>query len=181
MTDYGSKAWTWDTEFRSDGGAWGNMGYAPGDGDSFVNSGNGIWWGCPPAGLTEQLKHSDTGVTTGEEDPNAYMIFDWKAGLITSYDAAGKQIRQGKFEIQNWGNGERTIATVDGSQNQWALGKLHTDPGSILFPFKINGGGETPTDFEIMQMNGDHLKLIYAAPGTAAWSEATWWAFKAKK
>ena len=82
---------------------------------------------------------------------------------------------------QNWGNGERTIASVDGSQNQWALGKLHTAPGSILFPFKINGGGETPTDFEIMQMNGDHLKLIYAAPGTGAWSEATWWAFKAKK
>lgn len=183
LTDYGSKAWTWDTEFRSDGGAWGNMGYAPGDGDSFVNSGNGIWWGCPPADLTGQLEHSDTHNATGEEDPNAYMTFDWKAGLITSYDAAGKQIRQGKFEIQNWGNGERTIATVDGSQNQWALGKLHTDPGSILWPFRINNKGTdpTPTDFEILQLNSDHLKLIYAAPGTAAWGEATWWAFKAKK
>ena len=113
------------------------------------------------------------------------MTFDWKAGLITSYDAAGKQIRQGKFEIQNWGNGERTIATVDGSQNQWALGKLHTDPGSILWPFQINSekhdNVKCPTDFEIMQLDANHLKLIYAAPGTAAWSEATWWAFKAKK
>lgn len=181
LNNFGTKAWTWDTEFRSDGGAWGNLGYAPGDGDSFAKDGNGIWWGCPPADLTDQLKHSDTGVATGEEDPNAYMTFDWKSGVVTSYDAAGKQIRQGKYEIQNWGNGERTIATVDGSQAKWALGNLHTDAGSILFPFKINGGGEKPTDFEIMQLDANHLKLIYAAPGTAAWGEATWWAFKAKK
>lgn len=181
LNNFGTKAWTWDTEFRGDGGAWGNLGYAPGDGDSFANSGNGIWFACPPADLTGQLQHSDTGVATGEEDPNAYMTFDWKTGVVTSYDAAGKQIRQGKYEIQNWGNGERTIATVDGSQAKWALGNLHTDAGSILFPFKINGGGEKPTDFEIMQLDANHLKLIYAAPGTSAWGEATWWAFKAKK
>ena len=46
---------------------------------------------------------------------------------------------------------------------------------------KINGEGEKPTDFEIMQLDANHLKLIYAAPGTAGWGEATWWAFKAKK
>ena len=178
---YGKKIWKWDTEFRSDGGAWGNLGYAPGDGDSFCNDGNGIWWGCPPADLTGQLQHSDTGVATGEEDPNAYMTFDWKTATVTSFDGSGKQIRQGKYEIQNWGMGERTIASVDGSQTKWALGNLHTDAGSILFPFKINGGGEKPTDFEIMQLDANHLKLIYAAPGTAGWGEATWWAFKAKK
>ena len=32
---YGKKIWKWDTEFRSDGGAWGNLGYAPADGDRF--------------------------------------------------------------------------------------------------------------------------------------------------
>ena len=47
--------------------------------------------------------------------------------------------------------------------------------------WKINGGGEKPTDFEIMQADENHLKLIYAAPGTGGWGEATWWAFKKKQ
>ena len=108
------------------------------------------------------------------------MTFDVNKGLVTSYNKDGNQIRQGKFEIQKWDKGKRHLATVDGSQPTWALGKLHTDAGSILWPFKINGNGEKPTDFEIMQLNGDHLKLIYAAPNTGGWGEATWWAFKKK-
>ena len=176
---YGSKIWKWDTEFRTDGGAWGNLGYT--DGNFLSGSGDGLWWGCPPAGLTDQMKHSDTGTPIGEEDPNAYMTFSLTDGTVTSYAANGTQIRKGKFEIQNWGNGKRSIASVDGSVPNWALGNLHTDAGSILFPFKINGGGEKPTDFEIMELNGNHLKLIYAPEGTASWGEATWWAFKAKK
>lgn len=179
LTNYTEKSWTWDTEFRG-GPVWGNLGYAPGDGNSFVNDGNGIWWGATPAELTGQLNHSDTGVATGEEDAGAYMTFNYEKGTVQSFAANGSQIRSGKFEIQNWGKGERNIPSVDGSQAAWALGNLHTDAGSILFPFKINGGGEKPTDFEIMQLDGDHLKLIYVAPGTASWSEATWWAFKKK-
>ena len=35
---YGKKVWKWDTSFRADGAAWGNMGYAPGDGESFVTA-----------------------------------------------------------------------------------------------------------------------------------------------
>ena len=181
LTNFGTKQWTWDTDWRSDGGAWGNMGYAGGSGDGFSENGDNIWWGCTPAGLAEQLSHSDTGVTTGEEDANAYMTFDWKTGVVTSYDGSGKQIRQGKFAIQNWANGNRTVASVDGSQEKWSYGTLHTDAGSILFPFMINGNGTKPTDFEIMQLDSEHLKLIYAPSGTSAWSEATWWAFKAKK
>lgn len=181
LTNFGTKAWTWDTDWRSDGGTWGNLGYAPGDGDSFVNDGNGIWFACPPADLTGQLQHSDTGVATGEEDPNAYMTFDWKTGKVTTYAADGNQIRQGNFSISAWDNGNRSFASVDGSQSAWSLGTLTTDAGSILWPFKINGGGEKPTDFEIMQLNSDNFKLIYVAPGTGSWTEATWWAFKAKK
>jgi len=180
LTDFGAKSWTWDTEFRGDGGAWGNMGYAPGEGSTFAKDGNGIWWGCPPADLTGQLGHSNTGEATGEEDPNAYMTFDWKAGTIKSYDANGTEIRSGKFEIKNWGMGERTQPTVDGSQASWAYGTLSTTAGSILFPFQINSGGNLPTDFEILQADNEHLKLVYAAPGTGSWSEATWWAFKKK-
>ena len=180
LTDYDKKSWTWDTDWRGDGGAWGNLGYAPGEGDTFAKDGNGIWWACPPADLADQLGHSDTGAATGEEDPNAYMTFDWNAGTVKSYDASGAEIRSGKFEITNWGNGERTQATVDGSVAEWALGTLNTDAGAILFPFQINGGGNKPTTFEIMQLDDDHLKLIYAAPGTGGWAEATWWAFKKK-
>ena len=180
LTNYGEKSWTWDTSFRSDGGAWGNLGYAPGDGESFVNDGNGIWWGCPPNDLTGQLQHSDTNAATGEEDAAAFMTFNYDKGTVTTFAGNGTQIRSGKFELQDWGKGARTIASVDGSQSAWALGKLHTDAGSILFPFKINGGGEKPTDFEVMQLDGNHMKLIYAAPGTGSWGEATWWAFKKK-
>ena len=180
LTNFSTKDWTWDTEFRGDGAVWGNMGYAPGDGASFVTGGNGIWWGATPEQLTGQLQHSDTGVETGEESADAYMTFDWKNGTVTSYSGTGSKIRGGKFEITNWGMGKRTQPTVDGSQKDWAYGTLNTDAGSILWPFKINGGGEKPTAFEIMQCDNDHLKLIYAAPGTGGWGEATWWAFKKK-
>ncbi len=180
LTNYSEKSWTWDGNWRGDGAVWGNLGYAPGGGDTFVNDGNGIWWGCPPADLTGQLGHSDTGVATGEEDANAYMTFNYDKNTVTTYDGNGNQIRSGKFEITQWGKGARTIPSVDGSQAAWAQGVLHTDAGSILFPFKINGGGEKPTDFEIMQLDGSKMKLIYAAPGTGSWSEATWWAFKKK-
>ena len=175
LTGYDTKAWTWDTEFREDGAVWGNLGYAAGDDWS-----SGIWWGAKPAELTGQMQHSDTGAATGEESADAYMTFDWKTGAVKSYDGSGAEIRSGKFEIPAWYMGEKGQASVDGSVAKWAYGTLHTDAGSILFPFKINGGGEKPTDFEILQLDNDHLKLIYAAPGTGGWAEATWWAFKKK-
>jgi len=175
ISNYSTKSWTWDTEFREDGAVWGNLGYAAGDDWS-----GGIWWGAKPEELTGQLQHSDTGKETGEESADAYMTFDWNAGVVKSYDAAGTEIRSGKFEIANWGNGEKTQSSVDGSITNWAYGTLITDEGSILFPFKINGGGTKPTDFEIIQLDANHLKLIYAAEGTGGWGEATWWAFKAK-
>ena len=108
------------------------------------------------------------------------MTIDWKSSTIVSYGADGKKITSGTYEIQNWGNGNRTISSIDGSQSQWALGRLVTPNPCILWPYQINSGGSTPTTFEIMQLDNNHLKLIYAAPGTGSWSEATWWAFKAK-
>ena len=112
-------------------------------------------------------------------NPDAIVI---AAGCYVQTDE-GKQIASGKYEIQKWGNGERTVSSIDGGQAQWALGILHTDAASILWPFRINNDGEnpTPTDFEIMKLDADHMQLIYAAPNTGSWSEATWWAFKAKK
>ena len=170
---YGSKVWKWDTEFRGDGAVWGNLGYAAGDDWS-----SGIWWGAKPEELTGQLQHSDTGVATGEESAAATMLM-YDDGNIACFDAGGNQIRKGKYSVEGW-TGEKTQASVDGSIAKWAYGTLVTTEGSILFPFKINGGGEKPTKFEIIQLDASHLKLIYAAPGTGGWAEATWWAFKKK-
>ena len=169
----GSKVWTWDTEGVASGDwagkvVWGNIGYTP---DEDWTS--GIWWGCLPEELTGQLQHSDTGVATGEEDSRAFMIFS-EDGSITTYDAGGNQIRKGAFEIKDYNNGEK-IAVNDVA---WKLGTLHTDPGTILFPFKINGGGTKPTDFDIVKLTGTQLQLVYADEGTSAWSEATYWCFK---
>ena len=193
LTNYDTKSWTWDTEFRADQGAWGNMGYAVGSGDTFADAGNGIWFACFPDYLENpnpndnnktQMEHSNLDKPLGE-GVGAYMTFDLKKGLVTTYNPSGNQIRQGKFEIKNWANGKRHIASIDGSQASWALGTLHTDEGSILWPFEINWRKNKrpacPTDFEIMQLNGNSMKLVYAKPGTGGWGEATWWAFKAKK
>lgn len=166
-SDSGSKIWKWDTSLRGDGAVWGNLGYTPGEDWT-----SGIWWGCPPEDLTGQLGHSDTGVATGEESSNAYMVFS-EEGIITTYDGAGNQIRKGAFDIKDYNNGEKIVV----NDVPWKVGTLHTDAGTILFPFKINGGGTTPTDFEIVTLTADKLQLVYADAGTGGWSEATWWAF----
>lgn len=180
---YGYKVWTWDTDWRADGGAWGNMGYAPGDGESFVNEGNGIWWGATPETLAQDDQRANAGNAplNGEEDRNAYMEF-YDDGTILTYSGAGNQIRKGKYSVEGW-TGERNHASADGSQANWSYGTFKTTAGAILFPFQINGGGTMPTDFEIMQLDNDHMKLIYPikSDGTCGgWGEATWWAFKKK-
>jgi hypothetical protein len=174
LTNFDTKDWTWDTEFREDGAVWGNLGYAAGEDWT-----SGIWWGAKPEDLTGQLQHSDTGVATGEESADAYMTFNWKNGKVTCYAADGSEIRSGNYSVM-WLGGERIQQSVDGSQANWAYGTLSTDPGSILFPFQINSGGNKPTDFEIIELDAEHLKLIYAPEGTGSWGEATWWAFKKK-
>ena len=193
LTGFDNKAWTWDTESWEGqwfaGAGWGNMGYAAGSGESWIVNGDGIWWGCGSAELAaSQLGHSDTGVATGEEDPAAYMTFDWKTGVIKKYNASGAEIKSGKFEISEWNNGNR-LPSADGSQAEWKLGTLNTDAGSILWPFQINthnistdhwDATTCPTTFEVMQLDEDHMKLVYPQSGTGGWSEATWWAFKKK-
>ncbi|MCD8306141.1 MAG: hypothetical protein LUC49_05750 [Prevotella sp.] len=191
--DYGSKIWKWDVDgylYEGTPAAWGNMGYTPGKGDTFVNDYNGIWWACYPDDLVGQLNHSDTGIATGEESVDAYMTFD-EDGYVKCFDADGNQIHSGHFSVSGY-TGERNIPSVAGDVDDWALGYLTTDEGSILFPFQINacnyssdGKGVAVTHYEIMQLDSDHMKLIYPYPAdpdaeVTSWSEATWWAFKAK-
>ena len=131
------------------------------------------------------MQHSDTGVATGEESADAYMTFDWKAGKVTSYDAAGTAIRSGNFVITNWDE-NRSIPSAEGSQASWSYGTLTTDAGAILWPFQINSHNADhdnttcPTTFEILQLDADHMKLMYPQEGVGSWGEATWWAFKKK-
>ena len=173
-SDNGTKTWTWDGSVHASGAVWGNIGYTPGEDWT-----SGYWWGCPAEELTGQLQHSDTGVATGEEDSRAYMVFS-EEGTITTYDAGGNQIRKGAFEIKDYDNGNK-IAVND---VPWKLGTLHTDAGTILWPFEINwkdkGHAATPTDFDIVKLTADKLQLVYAAEGTGSWTEATYWCFKSE-
>ena len=180
---YGSKTWTWDTEWRGDGAVWGNMGYAAGDGDSWIVNGDGIWWGATPSDLTGQMQHTETGVATGEESADAKMVI-YDDGNVICFDAGGNQIRKGKINgIEGW-TGERKYASADGSQEKWSYGTLVTTEGAILFPFQINSHNADhdatlyPTRFEVMQLDANHLKLVYPQANTGSWTEATWWAFK---
>jgi hypothetical protein len=167
-SDSGTKTWTWDGSVHASGAVWGNIGYTPGEDWT-----SGYWWGCPAEELVGQLQHSNTGVATGEEDSRAFMVFS-EEGSITTYDAGGNQIRKGAFEIKDYDNGNKTTV----NDVPWKVGTLHTDAATILFPFKINGGGTTPTDFDIVKLTADQLQLVYADAGTASWSEATYWCFK---
>ena len=175
---YGSKTWKWDTEFREDGAVWGNAGYAAGDDWT-----SGIWWGSTPEGLTTQLNHSETGVATGEESSAATMVI-YDDGNVACFDAGGNQIRKGKIQgVEGW-TGEKINPSAEGSVANWSYGTLITTEGAILWPFQINNHNADhdntlyPTRFEILQLDANHMKLMYPQAGVGGWGEATWWAFK---
>lgn len=170
--------WVWDTSVT--GTVWGNMGYCGGDGADVGTKGNGQWWGAVAESETEtgagngflqQLQHSDTGVATGEESMDAYMIFT-SEGKITSYDKEGVKIRGGNYYVERIDN------------NTWKAANLHTDPGSILWPFEINSGGNKPTVFEVVYITEEKMTLVYPDGGDfeslGGWGEATFWHFAKK-
>ena len=178
VSNAGKKKWVWDTSVN--GQAWGNMAYACGPGEDFFAAGANQWWGCTPDLLWSQDEggqygHTDGDATkAGEGNSNAYMILD-EDGVIISYDANGSKLREGTFKVTGY-DGQRH----DVGGNAWDLGKFTTSAPAVLYPYKINGGGTTVTDFEILGLTDDQLCLVY--PGTAsagAWAEATFWRFTA--
>jgi len=177
-SNVGVKKWKWDLSMNNQ--AWGNFAYAMGDGAEFAESGANQWWGTTPDmlwydGEGGQFGHTDGDTSkAGEGDVNAYMTFD-EDGFIKTYDANGGLLRSATYAVKDYNASRHEVGG-----NPWNLGTLTTSQPAVMYPFKINGGGTTVTDFEILGLNDDQLVLCY--PGTAqpgSWSEATFWRFVA--
>lgn len=166
VSDSGSKAWTWA---YSDAPVWGNAGHT-GSGASFTAGVvDGQWWGAAPAELLDQLSHAEGGVATGAEDPNAYMIFD-EDGNIKSFGGDGSLIYSSTYAIKDFDPAR---------SSGWEMGKLITDKPSVLFPFSINEGGKTVTEFDLMYLDANYMTLVYTKDSAAGgWGEITFWKFK---
>ena len=169
---YGSsaeKSWTWNTE-AVDGVVWGNMGYCGGAGANAVASGK--WWGVTSEEeFMGQLNHTNDGNAHGDESMDAYFTLSGE-GTITRHAGDGSVINSGTFEIEK----------VEG--NEWKVANLNTTAGTILWPYEINSGGNMPTTFEVVDMTGSTMTLVYPDGGDFGglgnWGEATFWQFKAK-
>ena len=172
-SDEGKKVWTWNTN-ANNGRVWGNMGSdGNSSGKDFAMSG-GEWWGVTSEEeFMTQLNHTDDGKAHGDESMDATMVFS-EDGYITCYDADGKEIRKGKFSVQDY--------DPNYEKSAHKCGTLHTDKGTILFPYEINSGGNMPTDFEIAYMSPTRLVLTYPDKGKwgneeGPWTEGTFWQF----
>lgn len=164
------KSWTWDTSIT--GAVWGNMGYCGGAGADVGTTGNGQWWGVTTSEeFNGQLQHTEDGTNHGDGDLDAYMTFT-PDGLVNSYTSNGSQIRGGTFEFK----------IIEG--NEWKIAELNTTPGSILWPYEINSGGNMPSTFEVVYLTNDKMTLVYPDGGdfstNGSWGEASYWHFKAK-
>lgn len=172
VSDDGKKVWKWNYAGAPDGQVWGNLGDAgQGSGKDFALAGAGKWWGVTSEEeFKGQLQHTDDGEYHGDGSPNAWMEFN-EDGTITTYDGDGNKIRSGSFSVNgydpNYGASPRYV------------GILHTDAGSILWPYEINSGGRMPTDFEIAYLSPSRLVLCYPDNGQwlASWSEGSFWQF----
>lgn len=169
----GKKVWKWNTHAEK-GYVWGNMGSdGNSSGKDFALSG-GAWWGVTSEEeFMTQLNHTNDGKAHGDESMDATMVIS-EDGTITCYNAEGKVIRSGKFSVQNY--------DPEYKQSVHQCGTLHTDAGTILFPYEINSGGNMPTDFEIAYMSPTRLVLTYPDKGKwgnadGPWTEGTFWHF----
>lgn len=173
-----SKSWTWD--YDATGSCWGNMGYCGGAGsDVAFNTNSCQWWGVdlssePDNKFENKLQHTDDGKLHGDESVDASMVFNVD-GTVKCYDANGKLIRSGTYDILNYDASDPSA---------WRVGYLTTTAGSILWPYEINSGGNKPTKFDLVYLAEDKFCLVYPDggdfDGLGNWGEATFWHFKKK-
>ena len=185
----GKRAWTYNAILsyaNSDGemqpATWGNCGYIGVGGQADIAAGAvpGCWWGCVPGELeTTQVQHAG-GTVYGYGSDDAYMVFDSDNGTVTSYAADGTQIASSTYKVENFD----WDIFKDAENPGYKMGDLKTDADAsgILFPFRINAGGVTVTEYEILYLDGNLLTLIDRnGNGEWGWSESTWWRFQPKK
>ena len=189
LAGLGTREWTYyHKEVEDEEGnvtyepTWGNCGYIGVGGQADIASGAipGFWWGCVPGDLeTEQVQHAG-GKVYGYGSDDAYMVFDSDNGTVTSYAADGTQIASSSYKVENF---DWNIFK-DAENPGYKMGDLKTDADAsgILFPFRINAGGVTVTEYEILYLDGNLLMLI-DRNGNAewGWGESTWWRFQPKK
>lgn len=162
----GEKTWGWDTSLN--GNVWGNGGYLGTSAQAFVE-GDQNWWGTTPEDIANQANDYGFDPADAGDATMTFVLMGTK--IIKSSGATGTF----SFDMS------KTTMSANNT-DLWAIGKLYTTGGSILFPCKINSGdnpGNTLHEYDIMSLTEDKLILTYAPAGTAAWGEATWWRFKA--
>lgn len=180
-SDYSSKGWTkagtqptsdenWTWDYDGSSTVWGNMGYCGGSGEEVGKSHFGEWWGVTnEAGFLEQLVHTNDGKAHGDESMNAYFTLG-NAGDIIRYAGNGKEINRGVYSF------DYSVA------NSWKVANLYTTPGTILFPYEINSGGNMPSVFEVVYYADNRMCLVYPDGGNfstlGSWGEATYWHFR---
>jgi len=177
VSDDGKKVWKWNVN-APDGQYWGNVGGAGDDfsGENFALTGAGKWWGVDNGengDLSGQVGHTGSDGLMGDESMDATMVMS-EDGTITCYDADGKVIRSGSFEVKDY---DPTY-----SKSKKYCGILHTSESAVLFPYEINSGGRKVTDFQIAYLSPSRLVLIYPDQGAGwsgdvNWGEGTFWQF----
>lgn len=177
VSNNGLKKWKWMPTSANGGAVWGNGGYLAGEQNGSLDI-NGAWWGCGvldgDCGDTFEGQTQHAGSrwpeVQGECYALSYMEFN-EDGSLNAYSNTGEKINEGSFSIKDYNNNEITNA------DKFSRGTLETSEGAILWPFAINTGGFQPTSFEIGYLDVSRMVLIYAAEGTGAWNECTWWSF----
>lgn len=177
VSNEGSKKWKWMPTKVNGGAVWGNAGYLAGPQEGGLDI-NGAWWGCGVEDgdcadkFSSQTQHAGDKYDLIKNQCYAlsYMVFN-EDGSLNTYSPEGNEITKGSFTIADYNNNE--IINEETSSR----GTITTSEGAILWPFAINTDGMMPTEFQINYLDPTRMVLVYAAPGTGAWSECTWWSF----
>ena len=147
-----SQTWSWDTD-ASDG-VWGNGGY-------LSNSGPG-WWVVQAADIDEQCE----GKGMAKDGLDGWMTFK----------LAGKQVTTSRGET-----GSLSLDLTAISKEGWDLGRL-TFTGTVpLMGIQVNEENRREQNYQILLMDGEHLRLCAPETGSGEGGTAWFWNFKVKK
>ncbi|WP_321333486.1 hypothetical protein [uncultured Bacteroides sp.] len=117
-----------------------------------------------------------TVISAGEvDDATDEMLFDLNGGPnYTKKSADGSIIEKGSFKFnmskkKDQDNGE-----------PWSIGQLQIVGATVLSGHSAYDQEDIINTFDIIELTEDKLVLAYAADGSVAWDEATFWCFKKK-